>query len=41
MHSWSDGIEINEGSKEKGSSWEEKLNVGISAQTVASQTDIP
>ncbi|KAF6238602.1 hypothetical protein HO173_003108 [Letharia columbiana] len=26
MHSWSDGIEINEGSKDKGSSWEEKLN---------------
>ena len=39
MHSWSDGIEINEGSKEKGSSWEEKLNVGISLLHVSSQTD--
>ena len=40
MHSWSDGIEINEGSKEKGASWEEKLNVGVSALNVDMQTDI-
>ena len=40
MHSWSDGIEINEGSKEKGASWEEKLNVGLSALAVDTQTDI-
>lgn len=40
MHSWSDGIEINEGSKEKGASWEEKLNVGLSGLAVDTQTDI-
>ena len=39
MHSWSDGIEINERSKEKGSSWEEKLNVSIFPLPVSSQTD--
>ena len=40
MHSWSDGIEVNEGSKEKGSSWEEKLNVGLSALTITAQTNL-
>ena len=40
MHSWSDGIEVNEGSREKASSWEEKLNVGFSALTVSAQTDL-
>lgn len=40
MHSWSDGIEINEGSKDKGSSWEEKLNVGLSALAASARTDL-
>lgn len=39
MHSWSDGIEVNEGSKEKGSSWEEKLNVSRSALIASAQTN--
>lgn len=41
MHSWSDGIEVNEGSKEKGSSWEEKLNVSRPALIASAQTNIP
>ncbi|KAL9133598.1 MAG: hypothetical protein Q9175_005223 [Cornicularia normoerica] len=40
MHSWNDGIEINEGSKEKGSSWEEKLNnFFINAKAVLEDPD--